>query len=84
MNSCLCYLKLGQFSKCIEQATKVLREDPSNMKALFRRGDAHLSVGRFKEAVKVSMPQLEAGEAAPSCCAPSPVTHALCCARAGP
>eukprot|EP00884_Botryococcus_braunii_P022413 jgi/Botrbrau1/8856/Bobra.50_2s0013.1 len=51
LNSCMCYLKLGQFNKCIEEAGKVLSQDPRNMKAFYRRGDAYLSVGRFREAV---------------------------------
>lgn len=46
LNYTLCMLKLSNFSSAVEHATSVLRIDPTNTKALFRRGQAHLERGR--------------------------------------
>jgi len=41
LNQAACLLKLGRFVKVITTCDGVLKEDPSNVKALFRRAKAH-------------------------------------------
>lgn len=42
MNACQAYIKTKQYSKAISLSTKVLKDDPENLKMLFRRGVAYL------------------------------------------
>lgn len=41
VNCAICYMKLEQWEKVIEHCNTVLKEDPTNRKALFRRADAY-------------------------------------------
>ena len=49
-NYSLCKLHLGEFYACIEHTTYILEYQPNNVKALFRRGKAHMAVWNVKEA----------------------------------
>ncbi|KND02919.1 uncharacterized protein SPPG_02000 [Spizellomyces punctatus DAOM BR117] len=46
LNYAACKLKLGDPESVIPQCTEVLKQDPTNVKALFRRGQAFLQIGR--------------------------------------
>jgi hypothetical protein len=39
----MCNLKLKEYKQCIHFATKVIDIDPGNIKAIYRRGMAHLA-----------------------------------------
>jgi tetratricopeptide (TPR) repeat protein len=45
-NMSACYLKLEQYDKALDMCDKVIKQDPKNAKALFRKGQAlsHLNV----------------------------------------
>jgi AH receptor-interacting protein len=49
LNLSACKLKLGDFPAAIDHTTSVLDVDPNNVKALFRRGQAHMQRGRDLE-----------------------------------
>merc|ERR1712025_304001 len=60
-NTALCKLKLKQFADCIESCDKALEIEPENVKAIYRRGQAHAYNGNnpsalvdLKEAAKLS------------------------------
>lgn len=46
LNYAACELKLGHYSSAIIQCTEVLKHQPKNLKALFRRSQAYTSIGR--------------------------------------
>lgn len=46
LNFCACQLKLGGFNQVIIQCTEILKRDPNNLKALFRRCQAYFNIGR--------------------------------------
>eukprot|EP00708_Paratrimastix_pyriformis_P003474 GAFH01002252.1.p2 GENE.GAFH01002252.1~~GAFH01002252.1.p2 ORF type:complete len:212 (+),score=28.24 GAFH01002252.1:39-674(+) len=50
LNLALCYSKLNLHEKCIWAADRVLEEDPSNGKALFRRAQARQGQGDLEGA----------------------------------
>ncbi|KAG2435080.1 hypothetical protein HXX76_007167 [Chlamydomonas incerta] len=50
LNLSSCYLNLKQFSKCLEQCNSVLAAEPSNLKALYRRGQAYMGTGSWLDA----------------------------------
>ncbi|GAB4837821.1 G1/S-specific cyclin pas1 [Ancistrocladus abbreviatus] len=50
LNVAACYLKMGECRKSIEACDKVLDTNPVHVKALYRRGMAHMSAGDFEEA----------------------------------
>ncbi|KXZ44311.1 hypothetical protein GPECTOR_69g404 [Gonium pectorale] len=50
LNLSSCYLNLKQFGKCVEQCNQVLTGEPDNLKALYRRGQAHMGSGAWLEA----------------------------------
>ena len=41
LNIAQAYIKNKDYSSCVEAAGKVLKEDPQNAKALYRRGFAY-------------------------------------------
>jgi len=49
-NATQCYMNLKEWAEAVSTATKVVGEDGSNVKALFRRGTAHMSNGSLEEA----------------------------------
>eukprot|EP00039_Didymoeca_costata_P005647 m.83335 g.83335 ORF g.83335 m.83335 type:complete len:250 (-) comp12916_c0_seq3:302-1051(-) len=49
LNLAACQLKDGQFQGAIDASTMVLKKEPNNIKALFRRGKAHLLIRRNTE-----------------------------------
>ncbi|CAF1612912.1 unnamed protein product [Rotaria magnacalcarata] len=51
-NTALCYLKLNDYVECIRSCEKALELDPKNEKCLFRRGQCHLAMSNFEEALK--------------------------------
>ncbi|GFR42389.1 hypothetical protein Agub_g3261, partial [Astrephomene gubernaculifera] len=50
LNLSSCYLNLKQYDKCLEQCNQVLSGEPDNLKALYRRGQAHMGSGAWLEA----------------------------------
>lgn len=50
MNASQAYLKQKNYSKVIEYCGKVLKEDPNNLKTLYRRGVAFLNNQDFDES----------------------------------
>jgi tetratricopeptide (TPR) repeat protein len=52
-NRSACFLKLGQHEKALEDAKKALEIEPSNIKAIFRRGLALHAMGHYEEAIPI-------------------------------
>jgi tetratricopeptide (TPR) repeat protein len=50
-NLASCYLQLGRWQECEEACNAVLLANPANCKALYRRGQALLALGKYSEAV---------------------------------
>ncbi|KAM0948338.1 putative peptidylprolyl isomerase [Dioscorea sansibarensis] len=50
LNVAACYHKMGEYTKSIEACNKVLDANPVHVKALYRRGMAHMLGGDFAEA----------------------------------
>ncbi|XP_021683850.1 uncharacterized protein LOC110667347 isoform X2 [Hevea brasiliensis] len=50
-NRAVCFLKLGKYEDTIKECTKALELNPSYMKALVRRGEAHEKLEHFEEAI---------------------------------
>lgn len=50
LNISQAYLKTKQYSEVIENCNKVLKDDEKNVKALYRRGSAHLFGQDFEKA----------------------------------
>lgn len=50
-NRAICFLKLGKYEDTIKECTKALELNPSYMKALVRRGEAHEKLEHFEEAI---------------------------------
>jgi FK506-binding protein 4/5 len=48
----LCHLKLNQHAECIRACDTALEIDPKNEKCLFRRGQSHMSMSGYDEAIK--------------------------------
>ena len=52
-NRAACFLKLGQHEKALEDAVKAHKIEPTNIKAIFRRGLALHAMGQYQEAIPV-------------------------------
>ena len=50
LNLSACYIKIGKIRKALENAQKALDIDNTNIKALFRRGQAYLALGDIDRA----------------------------------
>ncbi|KAF3452894.1 hypothetical protein FNV43_RR03327 [Rhamnella rubrinervis] len=50
-NRAICFLKLGKYEDTIKECTKALELNPSYMKALVRRAEAHEKLEHFDEAI---------------------------------
>lgn len=50
-NSAVCFLKLGKYENTIKECTKALELNPTYVKALVRRGEAHEKLEHFEEAL---------------------------------
>lgn len=55
LNLAACKLKQEAYVETIKFATMVLEEEPANLKALFRRGQAHLAKGRDLDLALVDL-----------------------------
>uniref|UniRef100_J3N3K2 Uncharacterized protein n=1 Tax=Oryza brachyantha TaxID=4533 RepID=J3N3K2_ORYBR len=52
-NRAVCFLKLGKYDETIKECTKALELNPSYLKALLRRGEAHEKLEHYDEAIAV-------------------------------
>lgn len=50
LNLAQCYLLVKDFSSAVDETTKALGLDENNVKALFRRGSANISLANYQEA----------------------------------
>lgn len=50
LNLALCYMKTGEFAEVIKSCSDVLEIEANNEKALFRRGEAYISMKYYAEA----------------------------------
>lgn len=51
-NRAFAYIKLEQYGAAIADASRALELEPTYIKAYYRRADANMAMGKFKEAVK--------------------------------
>ncbi|KAK5617657.1 hypothetical protein CRENBAI_002173 [Crenichthys baileyi] len=51
LNLALCFLRLKEFSQAVESCNKVIEQDESNEKALYRRGEARLLRNEYSLAM---------------------------------
>eukprot|EP00771_Trimastix_marina_P001703 gnl/Trimastix_PCT/2794.p1 GENE.gnl/Trimastix_PCT/2794~~gnl/Trimastix_PCT/2794.p1 ORF type:complete len:205 (-),score=41.46 gnl/Trimastix_PCT/2794:80-664(-) len=49
-NLAACYLALKNYARCIENAEEVLRLEPNNVKAIYRKGSAYLEMNELDRA----------------------------------
>ncbi|KAI9002010.1 hypothetical protein BC832DRAFT_561964 [Gaertneriomyces semiglobifer] len=63
LNMAACYLKLQKFEKAVSSCDKVIKIDPNNAKAHFRRGQAHFSMN---DVDKAAADLIKAGQLAPN------------------
>ncbi|GMI97567.1 tetratricopeptide repeat 1 [Hibiscus trionum] len=50
-NRAVCFMKLGKYGETIKECSKALELNPSYLKALVRRGEAHEKLENFEEAI---------------------------------
>eukprot|EP00927_Polykrikos_kofoidii_P079060 TRINITY_DN75850_c0_g1_i1.p1 TRINITY_DN75850_c0_g1~~TRINITY_DN75850_c0_g1_i1.p1 ORF type:complete len:395 (-),score=79.09 TRINITY_DN75850_c0_g1_i1:251-1387(-) len=58
-NLAACFLKVGDESQAVDRCTEALNVDPRNVKALFRRSQAHFSCGDWDRVLADVMRMLE-------------------------
>eukprot|EP01122_Echinamoeba_exundans_P010741 TRINITY_DN4079_c0_g1_i2.p1 TRINITY_DN4079_c0_g1~~TRINITY_DN4079_c0_g1_i2.p1 ORF type:complete len:189 (+),score=47.26 TRINITY_DN4079_c0_g1_i2:39-569(+) len=58
-NMVACYMKLEEWEKVMNTCTTILTKDPNNVKALFRRGRAHI----FRQNLDLAKADLNAAKA---------------------
>lgn len=51
LNQAMCHLKLGEAGKAESACSKVLKEEPENVKALYRRAQAGAQLGEYTRAL---------------------------------
>eukprot|EP00243_Klebsormidium_subtile_P006947 TRINITY_DN3022_c0_g1_i2.p1 TRINITY_DN3022_c0_g1~~TRINITY_DN3022_c0_g1_i2.p1 ORF type:complete len:622 (-),score=118.04 TRINITY_DN3022_c0_g1_i2:274-2139(-) len=51
LNLLICYLRTGQNEEAVREGSEVLRTDSSNLKALYRRGQAYRALGKLQLAL---------------------------------
>ncbi|KAM3714447.1 hypothetical protein ACB098_01G335700 [Castanea mollissima] len=54
-NRAICYTKLGKYDQTIKECTKSLELNPTYMKSLVRRGEAHEKLEHFEEAIAAKL-----------------------------
>jgi len=59
LNAAACWLKLELWPEADQSCKQVLREEPGNVKALFRRGQALNNLGEYREAGQIIRRVLE-------------------------
>ncbi|CAN0873397.1 Tetratricopeptide repeat protein 1 [Linum grandiflorum] len=63
-NRAVCFLKLGKYEETVKECTKALEINPSYVKALRRRAEAHEKLEHFEEAIAVLISQYVYGNVA--------------------
>lgn len=51
-NRSIANLRLENYGSAVADASRALEIDPTYTKGLYRRGDAHFAMGKYKEALK--------------------------------
>ncbi|KAI9106196.1 hypothetical protein DFS34DRAFT_641825 [Phlyctochytrium arcticum] len=59
LNYAACNLKLNNLPPVIQQCSEVLKGDPKNLKALFRRGQAYSRLGRDLDLAQVDFDEMQ-------------------------
>jgi peptidylprolyl isomerase len=52
-NITMCSLKLGDYGEAIKEAKEVLRNDPANIKTIWRLGQAYMHTGEYEDGLAV-------------------------------
>ncbi|KAI8622602.1 hypothetical protein BC830DRAFT_1214117 [Chytriomyces sp. MP71] len=58
LNYAACKLKLGEYSAVVVQCSEVIKNDPTSIKALFRRAQAHRKIGRDLDLAQADLTTL--------------------------
>jgi len=52
-NVTMCSLKLGEYGEAVKEAKEVLKNDPANIKTIWRLGQAYMHTGEYEEGLAV-------------------------------